>query len=84
MLSNIKIVFITLSRYIFSGLIELLSSAEGILSLLALISVSFLCYRKCVSDLAFGAVCTMIPSVFAYCAHKVDIKNLELPPRGQP
>lgn len=84
MLSNIKVIFITLSKNIFQGMIELLSSAEGVLSLFALISVSFLCYHRCVSDMAFGAVCTMIPSVFAYCAHKIDIKNLELPPRGQP
>ena len=78
---------------LFQGMLECLSSAEGVLALLALAAVSFLCYRHCVGDVSFAAVCTMIPTIFAYCQHKIDLKQLEqqvksevisgLPPKGQ-
>ncbi|MGD0331154.1 MAG: hypothetical protein ABSB40_12065 [Nitrososphaeria archaeon] len=76
---------ISLLKACFQGILECLSSAEGFLALAALLAVTFLCYHKCCGDMAFAAVCTMVPSIFAYCQHKIDLKQLEssLPEKGK-
>ncbi len=76
-----------------SGFYQLLQSPEGILSLLALISVTYLALHKDVGDVAFASVMTLIPAIMVWTQHKINLANIvsqvanqsnnNLPPSGQ-
>jgi hypothetical protein len=54
----------------FSGFYALLRDPAGIMCLLVLGIVSFLCLKGKVGDVAFSACCTLIPAVIAMLKHK--------------
>jgi hypothetical protein len=53
----------------FAGLYALIQDPCGVLALLVLFIVSFLCYKGKVSDIAFAAVCSVLPVVIAAIKH---------------
>src|SRR5271155_593765 len=72
----------------FSGFYALLRDPAGIMCLLVLGIVSFLCFKGKVGDVAFSACCTLIPAVIAMLKHKSfsgsDIDACPPPPPYDP
>jgi len=62
-----------------SGLYQLLQVPEGWLSLLALISVTYLALHKDVGDIAFASVMTLIPSILIFTEHRKALVQMTLP-----
>ena len=63
----------------FSGLYSLLQMPEGWLSLLALLSVTYLAVHKDVGDAAFASVMTLIPAIMVWTQHKINLANITVP-----
>jgi len=66
------------------GVSDLLSDANFWFCFLILVMSVFLGLKHIISDVAFSALFTIIPALYTFCAHKVDIAQLQNQPPSLP